>query len=187
MSEWLKRLVDEVTFQRSQYSALRGMAPGRFGNALNGCMDGTPEIGPYPLICWAPGYSQGWLLWHVHKWPWPMDYWYCFGKAWDSRGERTDERYMLDVRDLPEHYRGRLKIDAKTRRIKNHRIIIGRALADGYDLPAHTARVGAEALAKAAARRAEREQREATGSCTTCGTAPAEVYGECEPCFGIPF
>lgn len=187
MSEWFKRLVEDAKFQRGQYRALRGMAPAQFGNSPDGCMDGTDTYGPAPFICWSPDETQGWLLWHVHKWPWPMEYWYCFGNAWDSRGERTNERYMLDVRDLPEKYRGRLKIDAKTCRSKNHRIIIGRALADGYDLPAHAERAIQSAQDEAQRRHAEREQRVATNACATCGTAPAEIHGECELCFEIPF
>lgn len=187
MSTWFTQLCDEAHSQSVEYRTRRVAQPEAFGNAPDGSMDGTAPTGPLPAICWAPDQKQGWLLWHIHKWPWPLQYHYCFGKAWDSKGERTDPFLAIDVRDLPKQYHGRLKIDAKTRWRKNHRIIIGRALADGYDLAAHAVHVIEAEQQAALVTAAEREQRRANKLCVWCGNAPATADDECEICSEIPF
>ncbi|WP_226019746.1 hypothetical protein [Novosphingobium sp. FKTRR1] len=185
---WFTDLLDEARAQADEYRRCRAATPELFGNSADGAMDGTDEkSGPQLLIVSAPDEKSGWILWHVHKWPWPMQYWYCFGKAWDSRGERTNELLMIDVRDIPQRYHGRLKLDSKTTWHKNARKILGRALADGYDLAAHAANAAAAAHAEAEDRRANRIQRAATGLCVHCGALPATIDGECEPCSEIPF
>lgn len=190
MSTWFSALRADADAQLAEYRARRAATPTLFGNGPDGAMDGTHESGPLPFFCFAPDNSRGWLLWHVHKWPWPLDYIYCIGKAWDSAGERTDPLLTLDVRDLPESYVGRLKIDAKTCRRRNHRKIIGRALADGYELHAHAARIEKAELAQRLAWQ-ERQRlfkiAAAKGMCRTCGEARAIINGECEPCSEIPF
>lgn len=190
MSEWFLELTEDIKAQSAEYQARRKATPTLFGNGPDGSWDGTPEYGPLPFLCFGPEDDRGWLLWCVHKHPWPLEYIYCFGKAWDSAGERTDPLLTLDVRDLPKQYVGRLKIDAKTCRSRNHRTIIGRALADGYDLAAHAAREEALAQAQAAAARAEQQRIRAAaakGMCSHCGNAAATIHGECQDCFEIPF
>lgn len=187
MSDIFATLMRDHLAQLDEYKAQRRSYPEAFGNGPDGTMDGTPETGPLHAFCFSPDQKQGWLLWHVHKWPWPMQFWYCFGRACDSRGERTDEALMLDVRDLPKQYIGRLKLDSKTTWFKNHRKVIGAALADGYDLASHARRVNEEAAQEAASRAATQAERAASGTCTTCGKAPATTLGECQDCFDIPF
>ncbi|WP_226018652.1 hypothetical protein [Novosphingobium sp. FKTRR1] len=188
MSTWFIDLRIDAAAQADEYRRRRAATPELFGNGADGAMDGTnPITGPVPLIVFSPDQRQGWLLWCIHKWPWPLQYWYCFGKAWDSRGERTDELLMIDVRDIPARYHGRLKLDTKTTWHKNARKIIGCALADGYDLAAHAANAQAVTIAKAEQQRATYIQRAETGLCTHCGKLPATIDGECEPCSEIPF
>lgn len=187
MSDLFASLMRERLTQLDDYKAQRAANPAAFGNSADGAMDGTPETGPLSVFCFSPDQKQGWLLWHVHKWPWPMQFWYCFGRAADSCGERTSEDLMLDVRDLPEKYIGRLKLDAKTRWFKNHRIVIGRALADGYDLADHAARMEEAANKAAALRATTRQELTVAGLCVTCGQDTATVGNECELCSEIPF
>lgn len=187
MSDLFASLMRDRVAQLDEYQAFRATHPAAFGNSPDGAMDGTPETGPLHVFCFSPDQKQAWLLWHVHKWPWPMQYWYCFGRASDSRGERTDETLMLDVRDLPKQYVGRLKLDSKTTWFRNHRKAIGAALADGYDLASHAARMNEEARQEAAARAKTLADRATSGMCKTCGKVPATTHGECQDCFEIPF
>lgn len=136
-------MTDDINRQRRDYVQARLADPDRYGHTDDGCMDGTPETGPAPLpVMWGDhGDYHFRNLWCVHKWPWPFEYWYCFGEAKDSRGERTDEALMLDVRTLPKAYIGRYQVARATKCCRRaHKIVIGRALADGYDLAAHAAR-----------------------------------------------
>lgn len=177
----------EQLTQLDEYKSLRASTPEAFGNSLDGAMDGTPETGPLHVFCFSPDMKQAWLLWHVHKWPWPLQFWYCFGRASDSRGERTEESLMLDVRDLPEKYIGRLKLDSKTTWFKNHRKVITRALADGYDLANHAAQMIERETQAAADRAVTRTDRTKQGMCITCGNFEATEDGECEFCAAVPF
>lgn len=137
MSEAIYTLaLGAINRQRADYRTLRAEYPEQFG-PFDGAMDGTPELGPMPLpIFWEAAGDWHWrVLWGIHKHSWALDYSYCLGIASDSRGERTSPQLMFDVRDMPSRYIGRFAINkAPICGRKPHRTIIGRALADSFDL-----------------------------------------------------
>lgn len=157
MRHWTDPIMADVNRQLREYQAARTADPSAFGSR-DGCWDNTPDHGPMPLICWEreePG-TRWWILWGVHKHRWPFDYIYCFGNASDSRGELTDPLLTLDVRDLPKKYIGRFRLDPRRCNRGNHRTIIARALADGFDLHANTRDQHERARRDAAERDAQR-------------------------------
>lgn len=195
MTHWFKAALNERDAQLAEYCALRAASPGLFGNSCDGCWDGTPETGPQCCLAYDPAADtrddcRWWLLWRVYKHAWPLDYIYCIGRASDSRGERTQLLLTLDVRTLPKRYVGRYKLDLGARRdFKPHRVVISRALADGYDLHAHARQIEEEAQAQHKARVALIETRIAANQCRTCGNRPIvfQDTGECDLCDEIPF
>ncbi len=204
----IKEAYDDAMAQLEEYHQRRAENPSHFGNDLFGAWDGTPEKGPTPLIC----HSGSWmhpagLVWCVHKYTWPLDYIYCFGKAWESRGERTDPLLTIDIRDLPKEFIGRFKLQvtsANGHHRKAHRTVLGRAFAANFDFAAHARTMNARDLAEVAARKERdaqlKEQRQQiaqntatahdmTGKCAWCGNAaPLLETGICTPCDDeIPF
>lgn len=132
----LQTCLDEANRQTREYKTTRAANPDPFGHH-DGFMDGTPDHGPMPLpIIYQQGEDWKWsVIWGVHKHPWPLTYVYCLGMAVDSRGERTALDLQFDIRDMPKKYVGRFILDRDPGCGRNsHRTIIGRALADGFDL-----------------------------------------------------
>ena len=132
----IRRALEEINAQCTEYRERREANPGQFGNA-DGAWDNThPKWGPGHVIAvWIDslGYQYR-IFWTVHKHSWALEYHYCFGKAWDSRGERTDLALGFDIRDLPQKYIGRFQLD-KMRGCdrRRHATILSRACADGFD------------------------------------------------------
>lgn len=159
MTYWFDKPLAEANRQLKEYRARRALNPEQFGSA-DGCWDNTPDHGPMALI------FDGGLVWGMHKHPWPFEYIYCFGKAWDSKGERTDPLLTLDIRDLPGKYIGRFKLDRPSRGCgrNSHRTILARAVADGYDFATHAALANANAKARLEA--ADRLRRQTASAVT---------------------
>lgn len=130
--------LDDANAQLVEYRAARAAKPSDFGNDnATGQWDGTPDHGPMLVpVIYQIGQEWRWqVLWGIHKHRWPLSMIYCIGRAIDSRGERTDLTLSLDIRDLPRKYVGRFNLDlADGCGRQRHRTIIGRALADGFDL-----------------------------------------------------
>lgn len=187
---WSDRAVAHVNVQGRGYRRRRRANPADFGHA-DGCFDSTPESwGPFPLICFEREElgARWWVLWGTHKHRFPSEYWFCFGNAWDSKGERTDPFLVVDIRTLPKRYIGRFKLAARsTCGMKAQRTIFTRALADGYDLAAHAAHQHQMALDEAQARHKERLERMASNACQHCGAIEGVTDGECDLCAEIPF
>lgn len=184
----VKEAYDDAMAQLEEYRQRRADNPANFGHDLFGAWDGTPETGPAPLIC----HSGLWvhpagLFWRVYKHAWPLDYIYCFGKAWDSRGERTDPLLTIDIREIPKEFVGRFKLQitsANCHHRKAHCTVLGRAFAAGFDFAAHAAKQEAKCQFEVAARK---ERHNAAGECP-CGAAPITVNGLCASCDAeIPF
>lgn len=126
----------EVNRQLDDYRVQRVADPARFGSA-DGRWDGTPDGGPMPLmVFFKRGDEWRWrVLWGIHKYEWPLSFWYCIGTAADSRGERTDPALEFDIRELPKSFIGRFDINRSDDcGRKRHVKIIGRALAADFDL-----------------------------------------------------
>lgn len=187
---WSDRAVAHVNVQGRGYRRRRLENPADFGHA-DGCFDGTPErYGPMPLICVEREEvgARWWVLWGMHKHRFPSDYWFCFGNAWDSKGERTDPLLLVDIRTLPKQYIGRFQLHKLGGcGMGKQRAIFTRALADGYDLAAHAARQHQLAIEAAAARRQQLAERIAANACQYCGALEGITDGECELCAEIPF
>lgn len=180
-------MMAEVNRQVDQYRADRAARPDDFGHG-DGCFDGTPEQGPWhlALLYKRDGDYKTRVLWHVYKYNWPMEYWYCIGTASDSRGERSDMTTQLDIRTLPKKYIGRYKLGGVNHR-NTHIKVLERALADGFDLAAHIERLEVDERARAAERVQTRLVREAEGRCKDCGATPILASGYCTPCDEVPF
>lgn len=186
----IQDILADIDGQLANYRADRAVNPSAYGPA-DGCFDGTdPQHGPMPLALLfkrGDGYDFR-VIWGVHKHAWPMDFWYCIGNATDSRGERTAEHLMLDIRDLPKGYIGRYKLEPNERcDRRSHQKVLERALADGFNLEAHISRLLADERASAAERAQTRLINEAAGRCKQCGATPVEASGYCTPCDEVPF
>jgi hypothetical protein len=115
------------------YREHRRLAPSQYGNQPDGSMDGTPETGPAFAFAWDRHNRlkpQHYIFWSVHKHAWPLQFIYCFGNAVDSRGERTPETLLIDIRDLGEHI-GTNRIARANWGSKSHLEVLSRALTEG--------------------------------------------------------
>lgn len=119
--------------QLARYREHRSLAPSQYGNHADGSMDGTPETGPSFAIAWDRRDRRRlrhYIFWSVHKHTWPLQFVYCFGDAVDSRGERTPETLLIDIRDLSEHI-GTNRIANAKWGSKSHLEVLSRALTNG--------------------------------------------------------
>lgn len=162
----LQDALDTLNSQCRAYRKMRAASPELFGHSSDGFMDGTPDNGPMGLTLMfeRDGTWQHRVIWGVHKHPFPLSFIYCIGTACDSRGERTDQALILDIRDMPRKFIGRYKIDRDAgcgRR--SHCTILQRALAAGFDLDAHCLSMLGNYAAEEKKREAELERMLAEG------------------------
>ncbi|WP_298290297.1 hypothetical protein [Novosphingobium sp.] len=119
--------------QLARYKEHRRLHPELFGHHADGSMDGTPECGPRFVFAFDNRNRRNpqiYTFWSVHKHAWPLQFIYFFGDAIDSRGERTDPAFTIDIRDLGEHI-GTNRILRAEWGSKSHIEVLTRALAHG--------------------------------------------------------
>jgi hypothetical protein len=148
----------DIDRQLVDYRAARAAKPEHFGHSPDGAWDGTPEYGPMPVMLIDTKTFAWRVMWGIHKHPWPLQFWYCFGEAMDSKGERTDPLLQFDIRTLPKKYIGRFQIEKMNGcERRSHISVLSRAFADGFDFAAHAKAQNEIAIVATAERDAKRQ------------------------------